>query len=492
MSGQLVALAPVIDGREACAGSERRIELVDPANGTPTASFAAGGVSAIDAAVASARAAQPMWAAMPPMTRAGILRDFAVRIEGARERLAAADRLDIGKPVSAAAIEVGIAAGFVRYYAEAIDKAALGRVAPTDAGSCEMQVRRPRGVIGAIIPWNFPVVNACMKLAPMLAAGNAVVMKPSELSPRAALILAGLAMEAGLPAGVLNVVPGDGTTGDLLARHAGIDMVAFTGSTATGRALMRAVGGSTLKPVLLECGGKSPEIVFGDMADDDLDAIAAQILGGAMMNQGQLCVARTQLYIERALHAPLVERLSAAAQVMQAGDPSDPRTRFGPLASARQHATVRRFIDDAVAGGAELLVDGRGAMPDSGGCFVGPTLFGEARQGQPLVQEEIFGPVLTIAAFDGKAEAVRLANGTRYGLAATVWTRDLGRAHRMSAAIEAGMVKIMAAPVRRMGASFAHSAEPARQSGFGIEGGLGALDSFSRLQAVEFHYGDAR
>lgn len=492
MSATDMVLAPFVGGEVTGAASDRELALVDPAQGRETARFLAAGQEAVDAAVAAARAAQPRWIAIPPVRRAGLLRDFAGLIERHREDIAAADRLDIGKPIAAAQFEVGIAAGFVRYYAEAIDKWSAGQVAPTDAGAFEVQLRRPRGVIAAIVPWNFPVVNACMKLAPMLAAGNAMVMKPSELSPRAALILARLAVEAGLPAGVFNVLPGDGATGDLLARHAGVDMIAFTGSTATGRALMRAVGESTLKPVLLECGGKSPEIVFGDMAEEDLDAMAAQILGGAMMNQGQLCVARTRLYVERPLYAALAQRLVAAARAMKAGDPDDPRTRFGPLASARQHAAVARFIEQGVAAGAELLLDGRQHAMSGDGCFIEPTIFAEPRQDQPLVQEEIFGPVLTLAPFDGEAEAIRLANGTRYGLAATVWTRDIGRAHRMAGAVEAGMVKIMAAPVRRMGAGFAHSAEPARQSGFGIEGGLGALDSFSRLQAVEFHYGDAR
>jgi gamma-glutamyl-gamma-aminobutyraldehyde dehydrogenase len=351
-------------------------------------------------------------------------------------------------------------------------------------------VRRPRGVIGTIIPWNFPAINLMMKVAPMLAAGNSVVAKPSELSPGSAAIIAELALEAGLPPGTLNIVQGDGQTGDLLARHGGIDMLAFTGSTATGKALMRAVGGSSLKPVLLECGGKSPEIVFGDMAGQDLDAIAAMIMGGAMQNSGQICVARSRLYVEASLYDALVERIAAQAAGMQPGDPSDPNTRLGPLASARQQEIVEGFIDGAEAEGGELLVDGRGSMSESGGCYVAPTVIAQPDSNARIIQQEIFGPVLAVSHFEGEEEAVRLANATPYGLAGTVWTRDLGRAHRLSSRIEAGMLKIMTAPVERMGAGFAHTAEAAKQSGFGIEGGLGALESYSRLQAVEFHYED--
>ena len=302
--------------------------------------------------------------------------------------------------------------------------------------------------------------------------------------------MAELAMAAGLPPGAFNVVPGDGVTGDLLARHDGIDMLAFTGSTATGKALMRAVGESSLKPLLLECGGKSPEVVFADMANQDLDAIAAQIVRGAMANQGQVCVMRSRLYVEAPIYDALRERIVAQAKVMQAGDPANPQCMFGPLASVRQLQTVEGFIAKAEEEGGNVLLDGRGAMSGSGGCYVEPTVIEPADSSASVLNDEIFGPVIALQRFEGEAEAVRLANGTAYGLAATIWTSDLGRAHRLSAAIDAGMTKVMAAPVQRMGAGFAHSAEACKQSGFGIEGGLGALESFSRLQAVEFHFED--
>lgn len=465
--------------------SARDIPLVDPANGHITGKFIAAGKENIEAAVAAAK--QSPWPAIPPLVRAGILKKFADLIEDNSENIADADCLDIGKPMSAGRFEAGIAAGFVRYYGEAIDKANAGIIAPTDTGAFEMQVRRPRGVIAAIIPWNFPVINMTMKIAPMLAMGNTVIVKPSELSPRSACILADLSVEAGFPPGALNILPGDGATGDALARHAGVDMLAFTGSTATGKQLMQSIGQSTLKPVLLECGGKSPEIVFEDMASCDLQALAGHILQGAMMNQGQVCVARSRLYVSSALYDQLVPILIDQARAMVPGDPKNPETQFGPLASARQRSTVEAYIASVNAD--KILLDGRNIMAQ--GSYVGPTIIAESDQRADVVQEEIFGPVLTISKFGTEADAIALANATNYGLAATVWTRDLGRAHRMAQSIEAGMVKIMAAPVMRMGAGYAHSAEGCKQSGFGIEGGLGALDSFSRLQAVEFHFEDS-
>ncbi|MDA0819620.1 MAG: aldehyde dehydrogenase family protein [Proteobacteria bacterium] len=487
-----IDLRSFINGERIDAASDRGVEQFDPATGRSRGTFAAAGMEAVEAAVSAARGAlEGPWGGLPPVARAAMLKALADLIEQNAGRLAVVDCADMGKPVSAGGFEAGVvAAGFTRYYGEAIDKWQRGAIPATDAGAFEMQVHRPRGVIGAIIPWNFPAINLMMKIAPMLAAGNSVVVKPSEISPGSASMIAELAMEAGLPPGALNIVQGDGQTGDALARHGGIDMLAFTGSTATGKALMRAVGESTLKPVLLECGGKSPEIVFADMAEQDLDAIAAMILGGAMQNQGQICVARSRLYIEAPLYEKLVDKIVAQAGAMKAGDPTSPETRFGPLASARQREVVEGFIDGAEKDGGELLLDGRGACRESGGYFVEPTIVAQPDSAAHIMQNEIFGPVLTVARFDGEEEAARLANSTQYGLAATVWTRDLGRAHRMANAVHAGMTKIMTAPVERMGAGFAHTAEAAKQSGFGIEGGLGALESYSRLQAVEFHYED--
>ena len=489
---QYPVLKPWINGQYLSNQTCDTVPLINPANGQSTGALSVATAATVDHAVAAARSALDQgWRTMAPMARAGVLKAVAAQLEAAAPQLAQADCLDMGKPVSAGQFEAGvIAAGFFRYYAEAIDKRSMGSIAATDNGVFEAQVRRPRGVIATIIPWNFPVVNLAMKVAPMLAAGNSVVLKPSELASRSALLIGELAETAGLPSGVLNIVPGDGTTGDLLARHPGIDMLAFTGSTRTGRSLMRAVGDSSLKPVLLECGGKSPEVVFADMGPDQLSAIAGAIVNGAMANQGQVCVMRSRLYVEDAIYPALIELIQQQLSAIQPADPASASTQFGPLASRRQQLSVEAFIAQAERDGARLLLDGRGALANSGGCYVGPTLIETDDNQLDIVQQEVFGPVIAVQRFVGEEQAIALANGTQYGLAATIWTRDLGRAHRVSAAIDAGMTKVMAAPVQRMGAGFAHSAEACKQSGFGIEGGLGALDSFSRLHAVEFHFAD--
>ena len=279
---------PWIDGDRRESGSDRTFDVINPATEDIVATFAAGDDKDVDAAVNAARGAfdDGPWGRLGPGARKHALAQFANLIDANAAQLGLCDCLDMGKPISAAEQEAHIAAAFVRYYAEAIDKVYAVQAPPSGPGSMELQVRRPRGVVAAIIPWNFPVINAALKFAPILAAGNTVVVKPSELAPRSSLMLAGLATEAGLPAGVLNVVPGDGRTGAALARHPGVDQIAFTGSTATGKALMRAVGESSLKPLLLECGGKSPEIVLPDMAGTDLADIAQDHSAGRVLEPG--------------------------------------------------------------------------------------------------------------------------------------------------------------------------------------------------------------
>ncbi|MFM7275831.1 MAG: aldehyde dehydrogenase family protein, partial [Gammaproteobacteria bacterium] len=321
-----------------------------------------------------------------------------------------------------------------------------------------------------------------LKIGPALAAGNAVLLKPSELSPSSALLLGRLALEAGLPPGVLSVLPGAAVTGDALARSPGVDMLSFTGSTATGRALLRASGESSLKPLLLECGGKSPEILFDDLDGPALDAVVGQIAGGVLWNQGQVCVTRSRLLVHESIHDRVLERVLAIMGSVKAGHPRDPGTQFGPLASPAQAERVRRWIDTGEREGARLRLDGRGA----GGCRVEPTVFTDVAPGSAIAREEIFGPVLCVFPFRDESEAVALANTSDYGLAATVWTRELARGHRVSAALRAGKVRVCAGPVPPVpAAGFAHSAEPAGQSGYGIEGGMRGLESYTRQQAVE-------
>ena len=484
-------LRPWIDGRRVEANGETRLRTSNPADGRPNLDYRPASAADVAAAVGAARAAfeDGRWSDLPPVARKETLVRLAGLVDQRAEELGLADSMDIGKPIGAAVMESHIAAHFVRWFGEAADKLHDGTSVPAGADALELHVRRPRGVVAAIVPWNYPVINAPLKFAPALAAGNCVVLKPSELSPRSALLLAELAREAGLPAGVLNVVPGDGTTGDALARHRGVDMLAFTGSTRTGMALMRAVGESGLKPLQLECGGKSPEIVFADAGSMGVEAIAAAILAGSLANQGQLCVARTRIIVHESLHDALLEQLVEQARRIACGDPLDPATSFGPLASPRQQQAVLGYVEAGIRSGANLALDGRAAARGNGGCYVGPTIFSEVDPASSIAREEIFGPVLGVFRFRDVDEALRLANDSDYGLAATLWTRDLETAHRASRSVQAGKVKVMATPLPGMGAGVAHESEPVGQSGFGVEGGIRGIETYTRLQAVEFSFG---
>lgn len=481
-----------IEGAFARADGDATVQTHNPADGQAALRFTAAGAGTVNAAVASARAAfdDGRWWRMSPMARRGVLQKFAELIQANGASLAMADSLDVGKPISGAMFESHIAAAFVRYYAEALDKHYTGATVPTCAQSMEMQVRRPRGVVVAITPWNYPLVNTCLKIAPALAAGNSVIVKPSSVSPRSAELLGALALEAGLPPGVLNIVQGHGGSGDLLVRHSDVDMVTFTGSTPIGRALMAAIGGSALKPLMLECGGKNREFVLGDMAASDLDGMAMQIVMGAFANCGQLCVARSALYVHKDVYAPLLERIVGVASSIRAGHPQDNTTQYGAMATAKQRAVALEAIGAGIAEGAQLLVDGRkvDGLP-AGGCYLQPSVFAGLRADSRLNTEEIFGPVLAVNRFDSVDDVLPIANSGDYGLTATLWTRDIKHANDISCRMKVGKVKVMASPVPTEGSMLNQSAEPARQSGFGIEGGLKGMESYMRQQVVEYSFG---
>lgn len=476
-----------INGAWREAISEQTIRGVNPANRSDGFVCADGGEEDIDAAVRSARTSfDNGWGQMGPSERSKLLQSFADLVDANADKLGLCDALDVGKCISAAQGEGHIAAGFIRYYAQCIDKVYSGHTVPTGSGVVEMQVYRPRGVVGAITPWNFPVINAALKAAPALAAGNSVIIKPSELSPRSALVMAELATLAGLPAGVFNVVTGAAATGQALVEHGLVDMLTFTGSTATGKAVLRSIGDSSIKPVLLECGGKSPEIIFPDVAEYGLDSIANQIVRGALFNQGQVCVARSRVLVHRSIYADLLEQIEIVARSIPVGDPLNPGTVFGPLVSARQQQVVEGYIASGVDEGARLLVDGRNPAGGEEGCYVGPTVFADVPPTSRIAREEIFGPVLSVFPFDSEEEALALANDSEYGLAATLWTRDMVRANRFASQIQAGKIKVVAAPGMHEGAGFSHSAEPCGQSGYGVEGGIDGMRSYMRKQSIEF------
>jgi len=479
-----------INGEPYSSGSNALLEHVDPVSKKNDYSFHNSGAKEVEVAVSAARDCyENHWSNTGPAARKKMLGELANLIDANADSIGIADCLDMGKPISAANQEAHIAAGFIRYYAEMIDKVYSGHSVPTGQGALELQVMRPRGVVGAITPWNFPVINVALKIGPALAAGNTVVIKPSELSSRSAILVAKLAIEAGLPAGAVNVITGDGVTGDLLARHTEVDMLTFTGSTATGKLLLSAIGQSSIKPILLECGGKSPEIIFPDAAEGNLDAIAQTVVRGAFWNQGQVCVARSRLLIHSSIYAELIEKIHAVASSMSVGNPLDVDCMFGPLASTRQQQVVEDFIESGIEDGANLILDGRNPAGGEEGCYVGPTIFTDVPANARIAQQEIFGPVLAIFTFDDDDQALALANDSEYGLAATIWTKDIVRANRLASQIKVGKVKIVATPAMVEGPMFSHSAEPCGQSGYGVEGGSDGLFSYMRKQSIEFAMG---
>lgn len=478
-------IQPFVDGRYRSATSSDFFDDLNPATEKSLCQVGVGAAADIDEAVRVARKRfdEGCWSGLPPVRRAEVLIKLADLLVEHKATLALLDTLEMGKPVRASLVDAGtLAPHHLRSCAGFVDKL-LGMSAPLDAHTLSFNTFEPRGVIGMITPWNFPIVNAVVKLAPALAAGNAIVLKPSELASGSALMVAELALQAGVPAGVLNVIPGLGATvGAALALHPDVDLLSFTGSTMTGRKIMELCGRSNGKPLLLECGGKSPQVVFDDV--QDLDKVADAVVQSAMWNQGQVCAATTRLIVHERIKDTLLERVVARARLRRPGDPLDDDTDFGPLASPAQRNRVKNYIEQGVRAGAHAVL--RGEIREEGGCYVAPTVFDRVDATMSIAREEIFGPVLCVQQFKSDDEAIALANGTEYGLVATAWTRDIGRGRRLAHAIRAGNVTIRTGGDDGPASGITLSREPQKASGFGAELGLRGLESYSTLKLVSW------
>jgi acyl-CoA reductase-like NAD-dependent aldehyde dehydrogenase len=466
--------------------SSYSLQHVAPHNGVSIGDTDDAREECVEAAVASARQGFKLWARLPQTERQRLLVAFADKIEASAALLAALEALEVGRPVNDAKALVIAGASFLRTQAQLIDLIG-GNVVGADDSRLSVVWHRPRGVVLAVTPWNVPVTNVLSRAAPALAAGNAVIVKPSENCPRSAVFLARLASEAGIPDGVFNVVLGDGpNTGRLLASHDGIDMAAFTGSTATGREIMRLANLRSLKPVLLECGGKSPTILLDDIFGPQ--QLWRAVFAATFWNTGQLCVARTRIILPRHRLEEAVAGLMAAAADWPCGNPFNSATRLGPLASARQLAGVRRFMEEADAQG--RLIELR--CPDSGrdanGCFVQPHLVTQLDRSSRVWREEVFGPLAVLQPFDDLSEAVELANDSHYGLAATVWTNRSRDAHRLARSLEVGIVDVLSSAESAPGWSTLQYFEPRKQSGLGVDGGLHGMRAYMSAQSVSFSH----
>ncbi|HEY8974605.1 MAG TPA: aldehyde dehydrogenase [Burkholderiaceae bacterium] len=471
----------LVDGKRVATQTGETFAKHSPIDARLLGPIARGVAADVDAAVRSARAAfeDGRWAGKAPAQRKKVLQRFAELILGAREELALLETLDMGKPIQySLAVDVPAAARCIAWYAEAVDKI-YDEIAPTASSALALVTREPMGVIGVIVPWNYPMIMAAWKLGPALAAGNSVVLKPSEKSPLTALRMAELALEAGLPPGVFNVVPGYGhEAGEALALHMEVDAIGFTGSTRVGRRMYEYAGKSNLKRVYNELGGKSAFVVFDDFAD--VARAARTVVGGMFFNQGESCNAPSRVLVHERIADEFVATLRTEAPKYAPADPLDARTEMGALVDDTQLRTVLGYIESGSAQGARIVSGGRQARAETGGYYVEPTVFDNVTNDMKIAQEEIFGPVMSVLRFKTEDEAIALANNSSYGLQASCWSDNINRAHRVARALRAGTVHVNSYDEDDITVPFGGY----KQSGNGRDKSLHAFDKYTELKTT--------
>ncbi len=476
----------LINGQRVWARSERQFDDVSPVDGRNLGPVARCDSADVNAAVAAARAAfeDRRWAGQAPAARKRVLIRFADLVLDYGAELALLETLDMGKPIKySQSVDVAATANTLRWYGEAIDKI-YDEIAPTADSSLALIVREPVGVVAAIVPWNYPMLMAAWKIAPALAAGNSVVLKPSEKSPLTAMRLAEIALEAGLPPGVLNVVPGFGhEAGAALALHMDVDCIVFTGSTRIGKQILQMAGQSNLKRAWTELGGKSANIVCADCPD--LDAAVAAAIGSIYFNQGESCNAPSRLFVEAAIKDRFIEKALALMPHFQPGDPLDEASVMGAMVDVAQMQTVLRYIEAGTAAGAHLLSGGQQARRETGGYYVTPALFDKVDSAMSIAREEIFGPVLSVLGFTDVHEAVRQANATPFGLQAAVWSSNMTKAIQTARALRAGTIHVNQYDGDDITVPFGGY----KQSGNGRDKSLHAFDKYTELKTIWIQIG---
>lgn len=473
----------LIDGALVDAEGKAAFDNLNPATGTLLNRIAACSEADVDRAVKAARKAfdDGVWSGLEPRERKRILLNFANIVEANAAELALLDSIDAGKPLTdCETLDLPDVVNNIRWYAEAIDKV-FGKISPTGEGNLGLIVRQPVGVVGMVLPWNFPAGTLSWKISPALAAGNSIVVKPAELASLSTIRIAELALQAGIPAGVFNVVPGLGhVAGKALGLHPDVDVLTFTGSTEIGRQFLRYSADSNLKKIVLECGGKSPQIVMADAADR-LDQIAENLAGAAFWNMGENCTCGSRILVQASIKDAFVDALVKATESWVVGQPTDRTTKLGPLIEASALKRVMGAIQQAKADGAEIVAGGNRALEETGGWFVEPTIVSKVTPDMAIARNEIFGPVVAVMTFETEEEAIRLANDSNYGLAATVFSNDINVAVRMARKVQAGTVAVNGYGEGDITTPFGGY----KTSGFGgYDKGIEAFDQYTQMKTI--------